>query len=386
MTRPLLPRASWLWVLGLLGAGPALAQSNTQTLLSYPPRAELHLDGPVKVTGTSPLLIEEPLRGYYLLTATKPGFATQRARIYFPEGGGSARPAGGSTVSGVGGVVRTLLLPGAAQWASGERGHGLMLLASEAWALGWVIKSESDYRAGLSALEQAGARQAASGGTILDPEAQAQLQVDVQQAQDRVDDARAARKRWFLVAGAAWGYSVLDQLVLRGSLDVQPAGLDTLHIRMRYVSRSEAVLRSAVIPGSGQAYAGHHGRGGWFTLLGTAALSLALSGEQHLDRTLSEQAEAQVRYDALGAAGASQDRLNQARDDLERRYAEASNARRTRNLMWTTAALVWGLNVLDAALMDIPGEGGRLASAEPRQGLYAQFDPGSMRLGFRRGF
>ncbi|MBI5836646.1 MAG: hypothetical protein HZB25_05320 [Candidatus Eisenbacteria bacterium] len=368
-----------------LGACLAAAPAPAQTLLSSPPHAELRLDGPVRVIGPSPLMLEEPLRGEYLLTAEKPGFVVQKARLRFPEGGGPARPAGSGPFSGVSGVIRTLALPGVGQMAAGERGHGWVMLLTEAGALGMVIKSDADARHALNDYNSAYDRLQAAAGTTVTAEEQTDLEIAVRRAQYLQDDARASRRRWLVFAGLTWGYSVLDQAFLRGGLDVRTHGFDTLRVTLQPVSRTQAVLRSALVPGAGQAYAGHRGRGAWLLLFTGGLTSVALAGEHHFDRTLSEQAEAQARYDALSARTSDVDRLNSARDALQQRYSDASSARRTRTLLWAAAGTAWVLNILDAMVMDIPGADGRTAALD-REGMYAQVDPGSVRLGFRRGF
>jgi hypothetical protein len=386
MMRTLPRHGCWLWMLGVLWACTAFAQTTSQTLLSFPPRAELQLAGAVQVNGISPLLIEEPLRGDYVLTASKPGFVVQKTRLRFPEGGGPAQPTGSSPITGVGGAVRTMLLPGAGQWAAGEKGHGAALLLTEFVAVSMVVKSEHDVRKAQTAYDLATAQIQAGGSTVLSPADQVGLNVLQQHAANLHDDAGRARTRWLLMAGVAWGYSVLDQVALRGGLRVQPRGLDTLAVLMEPVSRGQAVLRSFLVPGAGQAYAGHRSRGTLLLMLSTGLTTFAMAGEHHYDRTLSEFHEAEMRYSELVSVGADVDRVNAASAAVQQRYGDATSARRTRNTFWALAVGAWGLNLLDAAMMDIPAPDNRHAGLNRADGLYTHIDPGSVQLGFRRGF
>lgn len=379
-------RAMRLCLPGLLLASIAAAQNAPQTLVSIPPRAELRLDGPLRITGQSPLRLEEPLRGEFILTADRPGFVRQKARLFFPDNGGPGVPSGTTPVNSFGGLVRTLALPGVGQWAQGEHGQGAVLLGAEIAAVGMLLKSDADVREGLRGYDLAVDRLSRSDGTTLTATDQVNLRVAVAHFQDQADDAKAARKRWAIMAIGAWGYSVVDQAFLRGGLEVRSSGFDTLRIRMERVSRGQAVLRSLFVPGSGQGYAGHPGRSGWL-LLGAATLSgFALSAEHHLDRTLSLDGEAQLRYNELRARTGDVNLLSSARDDLQGRYSDARSARRVRNVLWFSTAALWGLNVVDAAVMDIPEGDGRFSALPTRSGLFANVIPGDFRLGYRRGF
>ena len=47
---------------------------------------------------------------------------------------------------------------------------------------------------------------------------------------------------------------------------------------------------------------------------------------------------------------------------------------------------VWLVNVVDAAVMEIPGEGGGFSVVSRPTGMFANIHPGEFRLGYRRGF
>lgn len=383
----MLRHALWLSLPALLSAGSAFAQSVPQTLLSNPPQAELRLDGALRLSGQSPLRLDEPLRGEFVLTAEKPGFVRQKARLVFPDNGGPAVPSGAGPVNGFGGLIRTLALPGIGQWSGGQPGQGAVLFASEALAVGMLLKSDADVRAGQSEYDLAVDRLGRGDGSSLSDEDQVRLAVAVARGQNLVDNARSSRKRWAYMAAAAWGYAVVDQAFLRGGLEVRADGLDTLRVRMQRVSRSEAVLRSVFVPGSGQGYAGHDGRSAWL-LLGAAGFTAAsITAEGHLDRSISEYNEALLRQSELGKHQAGDGPAKQsAADAVQGRYSEYRSSRRVRNVLWASTAALWLVNVVDAAVMEIPGEGGGFSVVSRPTGMFANIHPDEFRLGYRRGF
>ncbi len=373
-------------LLAALWVGVASAEPLNQTLLTVPGRGELRLDGPVRVAGMSPLRLEEPLRGNFILTANKPGYVEQQARLYFPDGGGPAELKGSSPVNSVGGVIRTLALPGVGQWTEGRRGQGLTLLGTEMFAVAMLLKSDGDLSHAERQVSIVTDELNSGDPATRSPQDQVNLIVSQQRWADEVTDARHARTRWAIMAAATWGYAVLDQAFLRGGLEVQPHGFDTLRVMLAPVSRFQAVARSLFIPGTGQAYAGHIGRGTLFLLGAAAATGAALAAEAHFDRTLSVQTEAQLRYDQLFAITGDVSQLSAARDAVQGAYGEARDARKLRNILWAGAGAVWALNVFDALAMDIPGETGGLTAGLPSTGLYTSIHPGSFRLGIHRGF
>ncbi len=382
----MLRHVSRMSVPALFLAGTAFAQSVPQTLLSNPPQAELRLDGALRLSGQSPLHLDEPLRGEFVLTAEKPGFVRQKARLVFPDNGGPAVPSGASPVNSFGGLIRTLALPGIGQWSEGQQGQGAVLFGSEAMAVGLLLKSDADVRKGQSEYDLAVSRLSRDNSSLSD-EDQVRLAVAVLRGQDLVENARSSRKRWAYMAAAAWGYAVVDQAFLRGGLEVRADGLDTLRVRMQRVSRSEAVLRSVFVPGSGQGYAGHDGRSAWL-LFGAVGLTAgSIAGEGHLDRTISEYDEALLRRSELDKHQTGDSPAKQsAADEVQRRYSEYRSARRVRNVLWASTAAVWLVNIVDAAVMDIPGENGGFSVVNRPTGMFANIHPGEFRLGYRRGF
>src|SRR5262249_41507304 len=130
--------------------------------------------------------------------------------------------------------IRSLNYPGIANMTVKRSVRGVPLLLAETGALSMATRAHLDYRDRLDEI-----------GTFASLKAREQ---------------RRIRDAWLGYGAAVWGVSAIDYWI-RPRFGVQEATSNRLSLSIPTVSRQEIVVRSAIIPGSGQEFANHSTRG-----------------------------------------------------------------------------------------------------------------------------
>ncbi len=169
-----------------------------------------------------------------------------------------------------------------------------------------------------------------------------------------------------------------------GSTSVSAGRTDSLFIRMTRTSQMATGLRSAILPGWGQFYAGQKLKGTVFLLAEAGAVTGVLVADSKREDAMRIHERAIRAYnsaDQVDEIEAAYDEMLNAFDDVERWH---ENRKR-----WIyVAGAVWIANVLDAALL-VPSESGGLFAALPdpnESGLFAAVDADKTVLGFSVSF
>jgi len=143
---------------------------------------------------------------------------------------------------------------------------------------------------------------------------------------------------------------------------------------MRLVRKTplRAGLRSAILPGWGQQYAGQTGKGVVFMIAEAAALTGVVWTE-------IERQGAEDDYDDARAAYESADQIDEMEDayaEMLRQFDELDKWHERRKLWSYAAAAVWLANVLDATLLfPTPGAGTFSAAQGEDSGFFASVAP-----------
>lgn len=329
--RPLV-RALLLSLAALLSsvAPPALAAPRLE---SGHTQLHLKLTGALRLSGTTPLGLEALPPGHYRLNVGGPGLSRSVGRL--------TRAADGRLATApIGGPTALLLPPGYLHLEQGEGGRALSMAGVAALLGAGVLFEELDRGKALDDVAQAERDYARA---VSSAEFQA-ARLAVVEARSHVSDSREVRNLWVAALGYVWIGSALESWLLTPAPGLSDRGAGTYEIRAAESSRAGATLRSLVVPGGGQRYLGHSGRGALF--LGAVGAAGAFSLVAH-DSYLTSRREEERTRQALDAATDPQEiallRLEQK---------QASETKRDRNrLRWAGLAGVAGLylwNVLDA--------------------------------------
>ena len=169
-----------------------------------------------------------------------------------------------------------------------------------------------------------------------------------------------------------------------GSTSVMAGRTDSLFIRMAKKSNMATGLRSAILPGWGQFYAGENLKGTVFLLAEAGAMTGVLLTDSKREDAMRVHERAIRAYNAADQVDeieAAYDEMLSAFDDVERWH---ENRKR-----WIyVAGAVWIANILDATLL-VPSDGGGLFAGLPDpagSGLFAAVDADKTVLGFSVSF
>ncbi|MFH1865228.1 MAG: DUF5683 domain-containing protein [Candidatus Eisenbacteria bacterium] len=193
---------------------------------------------------------------------------------------------------------------------------------------------------------------------------------------------------WRLDRGLSGVYEILATKTgyadWTGSTSVSAGRTDSLFIRMTRKSQMATGLRSAILPGWGQFYAGQTLKGTVFLLAEAGAVTGALIADSKREDAMRIHERAIRAYnsaDQVDEIEAAYDEMLNAFDDVERWH---ENRKR-----WIYAAgAVWIANVLDATLL-VPSDGGGLFAGLPdpnESSLFASVDADRTVLGFSVSF
>ena len=106
------------------------------------------------------------------------------------------------------------------------------------------------------------------------------------------------------------------------------------------------MVRSLLLPGMGQAYAGKDGRAILYPVLQVATLAGAYWSINNYNNKVDEYEKSQIAYHTA----VTDADINRTRSRMQDVYDAVSNAESTRNVMIGLAAGIWLWNVLDAVI------------------------------------
>jgi len=353
----------WLCI-GMLGAGPWRAPGDARADLPVPqqagpttwhlqyanePKIELQSSPPqVKISlssesssigGVTPFEVPGNLHGRFRLEAFKAGYEYVQTGVRFVGGGTEA---GARPVFDRPGVVPSLLSPpGWIEWRAGHRGAGSVLLGSEAGALFGVFWSHARVRSYRDDAERLTDTASDASGT----EAPA-LEAAATRARARAGAWEDARLEWAAVGGSLWAISALSRTRFASRLEATLLPERQLALNLQPISRSGVWIRSLLLPGWGQSYAGRLTAGRNFMGLGLGLLCAGLLADHAFDRAEVDLAYADARLDDIRRTDPdATPAAIQALDDAQ------SNADRISTLRYTMlgmAATVWAANLVDS--------------------------------------
>jgi hypothetical protein len=331
------------FVLPILLAGAARAQAPAAPaaidVQASQPAVAVQLSGGIDAFGVTPFQLRDMPSGDYLLHVSHGAYEGGSSRLRVrttPEG---TRFEVGSVRGPL--LMRSALLPGLGHLQSGApyRGGSAMAQTLMSAALTWT--AHRDYRDAADREAQAALAYYAER----DAENLASRRSAYQDAQLAAADARAQRWRWIGVTGWAYGTSLLD-LWLDSRPVAQivstPEGTRSLQVRARPTSRSLAVLRATLHPGSGHYALNRRWRGLTFEALssiGVWASLYQIAETETAERTFSG---ARTAYSAAG-----EDELDASRAAMLAAHSDWSEQRDRRNVALIATGAVWALNLID---------------------------------------
>jgi hypothetical protein len=321
--------AAWPAVLVLTALLPGLvcaeqpALAGKRTVLTSPKEALVTLRGPNEITAVSPIELEPGWSGTFEILIEAPGYASARGRIFFPEltVAPYARSEPSNLTGGV--ILRSLNFPGVSQILDHRTGRGIAFLLAGGGGAGAVLRDHLRYRSEVK-------------------------ESDVT-SQDQAGDFRYARDRWAFYTGVVWGMSAIDYMA-RARMDVLESSPTRVTIGAPKLSRAGVLWRSALVPGAGQDYANHRGRGlAWLGATLASGAAYVVSAES-LNRIQTKRARAEV---LLASASPSEVAIRQEDVDHFTSLEEDS-----RNLVDTLALVTAGIyvaNLIDAGILSFGG-------------------------------
>lgn len=325
---------AWSAVVGAVALGfllPAAAAAQGLALESDPPGAYVRVRGPVSLSGAAPVPLAELPLGEYGLILGGPGRATHYGRFVRLDAGLQARR--WATAS-------ALVHPPGLQHL--RRGDGR----------GWLFLGAGTVSATVAAAQEAARRSAEGDGdealrsylAAVSPEAIQEARSRLLDAVQEEEDRRELRSLWLGYLAATWIGAGVEAWLLTPQPSLEIGGGGQYVVTVGRASGLQAGWRSLLVPGAGQRYAGHSGRGDFF-LAATALLGAGAIGAQ--DAFLAarrDQAEAQRDFDAAETTAA----VNQAHDQLQRAADRVDDRDALRWALVGATAGVYLWNVLDA--------------------------------------
>ncbi len=224
-----------------LSAGPAASQLGDQapappilTLLSSPPGASISIKGPTEVYGHTPMDLPSSVVGRFSMLAQGGGVARTQGEFEFGSLG--ERPVMVSEGPGMGPTLflRSLNFPGFPDISAKRTFRGITLTLAEVGALGMAAGAHVRYR---NHLNEAGAEEGIFAR-----------------------EQRRIRNSWLAYGGGIWAMSAIDYWMLP-RFTVYEATPTRLSLGIPTLGRAKVVVRSLIVPGAGQEFSNHGGRG-----------------------------------------------------------------------------------------------------------------------------
>jgi len=319
-------------VVGLLLAGlVGHALADESILLSRPSGAFLVVDGPLRITGTTPLDIAELPPGEYRLTVDTPGLPHTQGRFWRTQTGLHPLPQA---------RMRSLLIPPGLSHLPHERMRGFLFLSSgvaSTWMLLDALAEVDDHD------DELGRAQAAYDA--------ATTEAELWRARDQLTGAALARDDgeeiatlWSVYLGASWLGAALENLVLTSRVEPRDIGEGGFLLDLPRTSPWKLAVLSALVPGSGQRHQGRSFAANVFAgsvALASAGAILAQDSflEARRDQTLAQERLDRATTDA---------EITSARNALDAAADEAQERSNARWVLVGLAAALHGWNVLDA--------------------------------------
>lgn len=308
-------------------------------LLSSPPEVHVKLDGPSSHGGITPLAVPGNLRGHYTLEAYKPGFVFTHVRVDFVRGNGlsTAEPVSNRRSA----LAAALAPPGTRAWQEGEFAHGLVLSGTEASSvlgLLWSHHQQANFASLASALDEQAA--------VATGDQRSELEIEAAHASDRATAWRRARTEWVAVGGGLWAVTYLGRTVMAPRLDTHFDGDGHFAFSLRPIRRADAAIRSLLLPGWGQAYAGRRRASGGFLSGGLTMLIGTLLADQAYQRAATDLAYADRYLEHMRKL--DPDATAIAQEQLRHAEQVADAAWSTRRLTFGLTAGFWAYNLFDA--------------------------------------
>jgi hypothetical protein len=305
-------------------APPAAAPR--RTVLTDPTEAVLTIHGETEVGGTSPIEMDPHWTGKYAITIEAAGYSTARGKVYFPEDASSPTLASEPPGLSPGLFLRSLNFPGVPALMSGHRRRGLALLTAGVGGVAAVVRDQLEYRSKLKKTDA--------------------------ESQFRARDFRYARGRWQVYTAGVWGMSALDYMI-RSRMDLLEATPTRVRVGAPKLARINVVWRSMLVPGAGQDYANHEGRGVvWLsaTLLSGAAYFIADESHRRIETKLGRA------QDLLETSGPGE--LADRQADVDHFTSLEKKSKNLLNGLALGTIGIYALNVIDAGIVGTGGSAG----------------------------
>jgi hypothetical protein len=334
------------------------------------PWARLDLEGDEDVGGVSPLRVPGPLEGDFWLVAGGPGVETQRGRVRIELDEAGSRIESHGTIPFRESVMRAVLFPGYPQLRYGDRGKSRLMMFAALAGVGGAIWAETKVRDSESAISDLESAIALSGVA-------SERERLTRALQDEIEDQAYRKNRRNLLLGATgtvWGVSFLDAVAFRPGFDVSQADASSMTLALSRKTRLDAMLRSAVFPGLGQAYNGRRTKAALVALAGIGAGAHYLWRQSEYNEAVAEFEKARSRFES----SVSVDERTRLLAEQEALFGDVEDRGFERDVGLGLLGGVWFLSLVDTAL-DFGGEwgGARVAgnfgiSIEPSGAVCAQ--------------
>lgn len=341
------------------GQDLAAPRMGTLTLLSLAPGARIGIQGTSDYSGASPLEVPAGWSGRFSVRVGAPGYATGQSVIGIPTKGA---PYSLSEAPGLstGLLLRSLNFPGLPAISSGHKGRGIVLLTGAGLATAGAIRAQIEHD------------QAIDRGTL--------------DGYEDADDYQMYRDRWFAYGGAVYAVSALDYMV-RSRVKVLESTPERVTLGVPRVTRGGMLWRSIIAPGSGQEFAGLHGRGMiWLSgMLATGAGYVMARGEMDQRTTdIHRYQQIQKVFGAFDSLGPSEQlQYLKLLNNLDQAESSLDNARSWARGFLIALASTYGMNVLDALAAPIRRDD---APGYPRVSVIAPVTPSRAALGLSYRF
>ena len=131
------------------------------------------------------------------------------------------------------------------------------------------------------------------------------------------------------------------------SVETHSGAIDTFRFELLPIAKSSALLRSAIIPGTGQIYSGHKIKGAGILLGEAAAGYLAYHFIRSHSSAVDEYHEARRAY----KAAVYLEEMNSTRTEMDDKYDECAELKLVRNVILGFSAAIYLYNIVDIAFL-----------------------------------